>query len=121
MKAAQAAFFFFVVSGIISTMRTLIWIFRLFLFLILFGFAIKNDDVVTLRFFFGAQWQLPLVLVILLFVVVGALVGVTATVATLYRQHRELGVLREQGATTAAMPVISRSPLAHGPDLPETY
>jgi uncharacterized integral membrane protein len=100
-------------------MRTLIWICRLFLFLVLFGFAIKNDDVVTLRFFFGAQWQLPLVLVILLFVVVGVLVGVTATVATLFRQHRELGLLREQDAASPA--TSPRTPLAHGADLPETY
>ena len=46
-------------------MRLLIWIFRLFLFLLLFGFAVKNDDVVVLRFFFGTQWHVPLVLVIL--------------------------------------------------------
>lgn len=99
-------------------MRMLIWIFRLFLFLVLFGFAIKNDDVVTLRFFFGAQWQLPLVLVILLFVVVGVLVGVTATVAPLIRQRRELGQLRGH---PAAGEVPGRPPLVHGPDLPETY
>ncbi|HMV64816.1 MAG TPA: LapA family protein [Zoogloea sp.] len=101
-------------------MRLLTWIVRLFLFLVLFGFAVKNDDVVTLRFFFGAQWQVPLVLVILLFVVIGVLIGVTAAVATLYRQHRELGQLRERQAD-APPPVTVRPPVAHGPDLPETY
>lgn len=102
-------------------MRALIWVFRLFLFLLLFGFAVKNDDVVVLRFFFGAQFQMPLVLVILLFVVVGVLIGVTATVATLYRQHREIGYLREQGGVAASQDVRSQVPLAHGPDIPETY
>ena len=101
-------------------MRLLIWIFRLFLFLLLFGFAVKNDDVVVLRFFFGTQWQVPLVLVILLFVVLGVLIGVTATIATLYRQHRELGHLRGGQRAVPADPV-RQPPLAHGPDLPETY
>ncbi len=102
-------------------MRALIWIFRLFLFLLLFGFAVKNDDVVVLRFFFGAQWHMPLVLVILLFVVVGVLIGVTATVATLYRQHREIGHLRGQKRDAASPGPRGTLPLAHGPDLPESY
>jgi uncharacterized integral membrane protein len=102
-------------------MRALIWVFRLFLFLLLFGFAVKNDDVVVLRFFFGAQWQMPLVLVILVFVVVGVLIGVTATVATVYRQHREIAYLRGQGGTPVSPEARSQTPLAHGPDIPETY
>jgi integration host factor beta subunit len=68
-EGGESRLLFLSTSGIISGMRLLIWIFRLFLFLLLFGFAVKNDDVVVLRFFFGTQWQVPLVLVILLFVV----------------------------------------------------
>jgi uncharacterized integral membrane protein len=102
-------------------MRALIWLFRLFLFLLLFGFAVKNDDVVVLRFFFGAEWHVPLVLVILLFVVIGVLIGVTATVATLYRQHREIGHLRGRQANPASPDGRNSLPLAHGPDLPESY
>lgn len=101
-------------------MRALIWVFRLFLFLLLFGFAVKNDDAVVLRFFFGTQWQVPLVLVILLFVVIGVLIGVTATLATLYRQHREIGHLRGLGAESSS-DTRGRGPIVHGPDLPETY
>ncbi|WP_326527341.1 lipopolysaccharide assembly protein LapA domain-containing protein [Dokdonella sp.] len=102
-------------------MRALIWVFRLFLFLLLFGFAVKNDDVVVLRFFFGAQWQVPLVLVILLFVVVGVLIGVTATLATVYRQHREIGQLRGKNEEGTKSDRQNSIPLAHGPDLPESY
>lgn len=120
LKAAKAAFFFLSTSGIISGMRALTWVLRLFLFLLLFGFAVKNDDVVVLRFFFGAQWQVPLVLVILLFVVVGVLIGVTATLTAVYRQRREIGVLRDREASPPADP-RARAPIAHGPDLPESY
>ncbi|MDD3353428.1 lipopolysaccharide assembly protein LapA domain-containing protein [Zoogloea sp.] len=99
-------------------MRALIWAIRLLLFSILFGFAVKNDDIVVLRFFFGSQWQAPLVLVILLFVVIGALIGVSATMATLYRQQREIDQLRaaRQGEGTPSSPLVP-----HPADLPENY
>lgn len=102
-------------------MRALIWLIRLFLFLVLFGFALKNDEVVVLNFFFGAQWQAPLVLVILLFVVIGVLIGVTATLTTVYRQHREIGHLRDQVGSNSALRVSNSAPVVSGPDLPESY
>ncbi|WP_374481586.1 lipopolysaccharide assembly protein LapA domain-containing protein [Zoogloea sp.] len=103
-------------------MRALIWLVRLFLFLVLFGFALKNDEVVVLNFFFGSQWQVPLVLVILLFVVIGVLIGVTATLATVYRQHREISSLRGK-VDSGSFPVERRGapPVVSGPDLPESY
>ncbi|MCE1184779.1 lipopolysaccharide assembly LapA domain-containing protein [Zoogloea sp.] len=100
-------------------MRALVWIFRLFLFCVLLGFAIKNDDAVTLHFFLGAQWQLPLVLVILMFVVLGVLIGVLATLSTVYRQHREIGLLR--GRQTPPPPAAPAQPVVHGADLPDSY
>ena len=36
-------------------MRAIIWVIRLLLFFLLFGFAIKNDQLVMLNFFFGSQ------------------------------------------------------------------
>ena len=77
-------------------MRAIIWIIRLLLFFLLFGFAIKNDHLVTLNFFFGIQWQLPLVFVILVTFAAGALIGVTATLASMMRQRREISQLRRQ-------------------------
>ncbi len=77
-------------------MRAIIWSIRLLLFFLLFGFAIKNDHLATLNFYFGGQWQLPLVFVILLSFAAGALLGVTATLASLIRQRREISRLRRQ-------------------------
>ncbi|HJV28289.1 MAG TPA: LapA family protein [Aromatoleum sp.] len=77
-------------------MRFVMWIFRLLLFFMLFGFAVKNDHLVVLQFFFGSSWQLPLVFVILAAFTAGALLGVTATFASLLRQRREIGKLRKQ-------------------------
>lgn len=77
-------------------MRILIWIIRLAIFLVLFGFAVKNDQIVTLKSYLGGEWQLPLVFVILISFAAGAVVGVTATLSSLIRQRREIGRLRKQ-------------------------
>ena len=77
-------------------MRILMWFFRLLLFFLLLGFAVKNDHLVGLQFFFGSAWQLPLVFVILVTFIAGALLGVTATFGSLLRQRREIGRLCRQ-------------------------
>jgi len=77
-------------------MRTVIWIIRLVLFFLLFGFAVKNDHLANLRFFFGAEWQLPLVFIIVIAFAAGALLGVSATFASLFGQRREIARLRRQ-------------------------
>ena len=74
-------------------MRSLIWIFRAAAFVLLLGFAIKNSGIVTLNFFFGLSWALPLVFVMLLFFVAGAAVGLVGTFATVLAQRRELARL----------------------------
>jgi uncharacterized integral membrane protein len=77
-------------------MRALIWFIRFILFVLLFGFAVKNDHVADLYFFFGKQWHLPLVFIILIAFAVGALLGVTATITSLLRQRREISRLGKQ-------------------------
>jgi uncharacterized integral membrane protein len=79
-------------------MRIVMWIFRLALFLVLFGFAVKNDQIVSLHFFFGNEWKLSLVFVILVAFAAGAVLGVTATFASLLRNRREIGRLRRDAA-----------------------
>ena len=77
-------------------MRVLAWILRIILFLALFLFALKNTDTVSLRLYFDQVWQAPLILVLLVFFVAGAVVGVLATLATVFRQRREIGRLKRE-------------------------
>lgn len=92
-------------------MRILVWILRLAIFLFLFGFAVKNDQLVGLQFFMGGAWQLPLVFVILIFFAAGAILGATATMISLFRLRREVYRLRqrvsslESDASAASPPV----------------
>jgi uncharacterized integral membrane protein len=75
-------------------MKLLIWLLRIVVFIALFGLAIKNSASVGLRFFFDQSWQAPLSLVILLAFIAGVAVGLSAVIATLVMQRRELGKLR---------------------------
>ena len=77
-------------------MRALVWLVRLILFILLFGFAVKNDHVADLYFFFGRQWSFPLVFIILVAFAVGALMGVTATITSLLKQRHEISRLRKK-------------------------
>lgn len=82
------------IKGVSKIMKALSWIVRVFVFIVLFGLAIKNSTLVDLKFFFDHTWQMPLSLVILIAFGVGAAFGLTAVLATLVRQRRELGKLR---------------------------
>jgi lipopolysaccharide assembly protein A len=75
-------------------MRYLALFLKIVLFVLLLGFAVKNSDVVTLRYFFGYEWQSPMALVILLSFAIGLLVGLLACSWRLLRNHRELRQMR---------------------------
>jgi uncharacterized integral membrane protein len=77
-------------------MRYLIWLLRAILFLLLLGFALKNDQLVTLRYFFGYEWQTSLVVVLLCFFTTGVVIGLLAMVGMLYRQRRELSSAKRE-------------------------
>jgi len=61
-------------------MKMLAWLLKAIIFFVLFAFALNNQGPVTLHFFFGTQWQGPVVLVVLSTFVLGLLTGVLAMV-----------------------------------------
>lgn len=77
-------------------MRTLLWIFRFFVFVFLLAFAVMNSDPVSLRFFFDTQWQAPLVIVLLGFFAGGTLLGVLSLLGVLFQLRRELTRCRRE-------------------------
>jgi len=76
--------------------RVVTWAIRLIVFVLLLAFAAKNADPVTLRFYFELAWQMPLVVLLFIFFLGGALFGVLALVAPLLRQRREISLLRKR-------------------------
>lgn len=75
-------------------MRYFNWVLRVFLFVVLLGFAVKNDQAVTLRYFFDYEWQSSLVIVLLVFFAAGAAIGVLAMIPGILQQRREIARLK---------------------------
>lgn len=86
-------------------MRYLSWILRLLLFVLLLGFALKNSDPVSVRFYLGSQWEASLALVVLVFFGIGAAAGVIACFAYIYRQRREILQMRKELRARPVLPV----------------
>jgi putative membrane protein len=72
------------------------WLLRAVLFAALFLFAVRNMDPVTLRFFPDAAWQVPLIVALLVFFVIGAALGVVACLSRLFHQRREIASLKRE-------------------------
>ena len=85
-------------------MRYLSWILRLLLFVLLLGFALKNSDPVSVRFYLGSQWDASLALVALVFFGIGAAAGVIACFAYIHRQRREILQLRKDLRARPVLP-----------------
>lgn len=81
-------------------MKYLMWLLNAAIFFVLFAFALNNQDSVTLHLFFGASWQAPLVLIILIALVLGVFLGVAVMLPLWLRAHR---ARRQHGASTSVM------------------
>ena len=73
-------------------MKPITWLFKLLLkaaiFFTLFAFALNNQSDVTVRFFFGHQWNAPMVLVVLGSFTTGLTIGILGMVPRWWRQRR---------------------------------
>jgi uncharacterized integral membrane protein len=75
-------------------MRFLNWLLRAALFIVLLGLAVKNDETVKLKYFFGLEWETNLVILLLVFFAAGALAGILAMFVSLLKQRREISRLK---------------------------
>lgn len=82
------------------------WTLKAAIFLMLFAFALNNQDDVQVRFLFGLQWRSPLVLVLLAFFAAGVVVGVLGMVPRWWRQRR------------LAQKAVQAAPITHTPVTP---
>jgi len=72
-----------------SPMKFVSTIAGVILFILFFGFALKNTQEVDLRFFLDYELRGPLVLMLLAFFIAGAALGILALTPTVFRQRRE--------------------------------
>jgi uncharacterized integral membrane protein len=88
-------------------MRIFSLVIKVAIFLLLLGFALKNTDVVTVRYFLGVEWQAPLAFVLLVLFAVGIVAGILTSLGVIVRQRRELSALKRElrSQSKAAAPV----------------
>jgi uncharacterized integral membrane protein len=77
-------------------MRIFNWLWRFITFIVLLGFAVKNNQSVTLRFFFEMEWHTSLVIVLLLFFAAGVAIGVLAMLFNLLQERKEITNLKRE-------------------------
>ena len=77
-------------------MRALLWACRIFIFLFLLAFALKNTDPVSVRFFLDTEWQAPLIIIVLAFFAGGAALGVLSLLGTIFGLRREVSRLKRE-------------------------
>jgi lipopolysaccharide assembly protein A len=77
-------------------MRYLTWFLRIVLFVLLLGFTVRNVETVTLHYYFGYEWQAPLVLIILLFFSLGVAIGVLSCLGKIFTQRRKIATFRKK-------------------------
>jgi putative membrane protein len=75
-------------------MNYLAWVLKFALFVLVLTFAVRNTDLVTVRYYFGGEWQAPLVFVMLVAFCAGVAIGLAAAMTQLIRQRREIAVLK---------------------------
>lgn len=77
-------------------MSFLRWTLRIAVFVVLFGLALQNTELTTLRFYAGLAWQLPLIVWLLIAFVLGAVMGTLVGLVRLSRLRREVLRLRRE-------------------------
>ena len=69
-------------------MKYLMWLLKAAIFFTLFAFALNNQQVVAVNFFFGTQWQAPLVLVVLVVFAFGLAAGILMMMPRWWKKRR---------------------------------
>jgi putative membrane protein len=76
-------------------MKLLFRIIAAIVFIVFFGFALKNTQEVVLTFFLGYEIRGPLVILLLGFFAAGAVLGVLAMMPMMFRHRRDLAKHRK--------------------------
>jgi lipopolysaccharide assembly protein A len=91
-------------------MKYLLWLLKAAIFFTLFAFALNNQQNATVHFFFGTQWQAPLVLVVLTAFVGGLVAGVLVMVPRWWKQRSTAAKLSQSPSTDEAHSVNTATP-----------
>ncbi|TSE28144.1 Lipopolysaccharide assembly protein A [Tepidimonas thermarum] len=90
-------------------MKVLGWLLKAAVFILIFALALNNQAPVRVHGLFGAQWEAPLVLVLLLVLFAGVVLGMAVMAPLWWRARR---------AARAPQPPAPAQPAPTAPDEP---
>lgn len=111
----------------LQTMRLIFWTLKALVFFTLFAFALNNQHPASVKWFFGVEWQAPMVFVVLASFGAGCVLGVLAMVPGRWRgrglrprtltpgQPADTGTTNSAGAPTRASGDSADSPVSAPP------
>ena len=94
-------------------MKYVLWLLKAAIFFTLFAFALNNQQVVSVNFFFGTLWQAPLVLVVLAAFSAGLALGVLVMMPRWWKKRRLMATTK-----TAEASATNTAATANPPDMP---
>jgi len=80
-------------------MRLIFRVVAAVIFIVFFGFALKNTQEAVLSFFLGYELRAPLVILLLGFFATGAVFGVLAMMPMVFRHRRDVSRYKKQLGT----------------------
>jgi uncharacterized integral membrane protein len=87
--------------------KYILWLLKAAIFFTLFAFALNNQQVVSVNFFFGTLWQAPLVLVVLATFSAGVALGVLVMMPRWWKNRRALAA--KTATDNKAVPATSNT------------
>lgn len=88
-------------------MRLIIWTLKALVFFTLFAFALNNQHPASVKWFFGVEWQAPMVFVVLAAFAAGCALGVLAMVPGRWRRQAPAAKALTPGHEPAASAVTA--------------
>jgi putative membrane protein len=74
--------------------KYILWLLKAAIFFTLFAFALNNQQVVPVNFFFGTVWQAPQVLVVLAAFTAGVALGILVMVPRWWKNRRSVATTK---------------------------
>ncbi|MFC4622885.1 lipopolysaccharide assembly LapA domain-containing protein [Comamonas nitrativorans] len=92
-------------------MKYLVWLLKAAIFFTLFAFALNNQHIAVVHWFFGQQWSAPLVLIVLAAFCLGLVTGILVMLPRWWQARQQANAAATTPAATANEATASPLPV----------